>query len=272
MRAQRNLVSSIKASQQLNLQGFAIGNGWTDPLAQAKFYPYAAYHQCRQLLGHPCVSSSDYQKMTALEPKCSAAIERCGRTEGHTECKEAMKRCDDMTGIFANSGINMYDIRKPCVGGLCYPMDNLTRFFNEAHVKAALGVNRPWEMCSGPVHERFTVDYYQSFTSNVAEALESGVRVMLYAGDMDYICNSMGIEQWVSALEWPGARAFRAAPVEEFKVNNRWAGSERYSGGLSFVKVYGAGHMVPMDSPAAALHLVKQFLRDKPVSASNADM
>jgi len=36
--------------------------------------------------------------------------------------------------------------------------------------------------------------------------------------------------------------------------------------GLSFVKVLEAGHMVPMDKPAAALQLLTQFMSNQPLA------
>jgi hypothetical protein len=39
------------------------------------------------------------------------------------------------------------------------------------------------------------------------------------------------------------------------------AGSVREAGGLTFVKVYKAGHMVPMDQPKHALDMITRFTR-----------
>lgn len=47
-------------------------------------------------------------------------------------------------------------------------------------------------------------DWMQNNDGDVAIVLETGVRVMIYAGTDDFICNAIGNERWVEALEWPG--------------------------------------------------------------------
>ena len=76
------------------------------------------------------------------------------------------------------------------------------------------------------------------------EMLEDGVRVMIYAGDQDLICNWLGNRRWVDALPWGGAAEWAAAEDCDWHVGGEPAGSVRQSGPLSFVKVYDAGHMV----------------------------
>jgi carboxypeptidase C (cathepsin A) len=40
---------------------------------------------------------------------------------------------------------------------------------------------------------------------------------------------------------------------------------------MTFLQVYEAGHMVPMDQPEAALSMLNTFLRNEPFVASNAE-
>lgn len=44
----------------------------------------------------------------------------------------------------------------------------------------------------------------------------------------------------------------------------RTASAKEGGGSLTFLQVYEAGHMVPMDQPAAALALLNGFLTNKP--------
>ena len=78
----------------------------------------------------------------------------------------------------------------------------------------------------------------------IPEMLEDGVRVMIYAGDQDLICNWLGNRRWVDALQWDGAEAWAAAEDCDWAVAGSVAGGVRQVGALSFVKVYKAGHMV----------------------------
>lgn len=66
------------------------------------------------------------------------------------------------------------------------------------------------------------------------------------AGDCDWICNYMGNEAWTLKLDWAGGEGFRAAPQKDWTVrgSNDAAGLSRSYGGLTFLQVYEAGHMV----------------------------
>ncbi len=81
--------------------------------------------------------------------------------------------------------------------------------------------------------------------------LEAGKRVLIYAGDQDIICNELGNRWWV---EWARAQD------EPWEVDGEHAGTIKTAGGLSFVSVAGAGHMVPMDKPKQGLDMITRFI------------
>jgi carboxypeptidase C (cathepsin A) len=62
----------------------------------------------------------------------------------------------------------------------------------------------------------------------------------------------------VLALKWARGDEFRAA--KETSWNNN-AGLIRQVGPFTWLQVYNAGHMVPMDQPKAALDMLNQFLK-----------
>lgn len=98
--------------------------------------------------------------------------------------------------------------------------------------------------------------------------LAAGIRVLIYAGDQDLICNWLGNERWVDQLNWVGSDSWIKAEEEVWSVGEEEAGSVRQVGPLSFVKVFGAGHMSPMDKPPQTLHMLTAFTRNKPLGPS----
>lgn len=74
--------------------------------------------------------------------------------------------------------------------------------------------------------------------------MADGVRVLVYAGDRDLICNWLGNRRWVDALEWEGSAAWAGAADRVWEVQGEAAGEVRAAGPLSFVRMYKAGHMV----------------------------
>jgi len=123
---------------------------------------------------------------------------------------------------------------------------------------------RPQESCNMMVHGDLSGDWLRDYSLLLPEMLEDGVRVMIYAGDLDLICNWLGNARWVDGLEWAGAEQWAAAPEAEWSAGGGTAGGTvRSAAGLSFVKVYQAGHMVPMDQPQNALGMISAFTRGK---------
>jgi hypothetical protein len=139
--------------------------------------------------------------------------------------------------------LNIYDVHKKCVGSLCYDFSLAQKFLNDPAVRSSLGVgDRKWEMCSGKVHEDMMADWMRNLEPTIPPMLEGGLRVMIYAGENDFICNWLGNHRWVKAMEWSGRAAFNAAMPEPFVVDGTTAGDvTELEGSLSFVKVSESG-------------------------------
>ncbi len=85
--------------------------------------------------------------------------------------------------------------------------------------------------------------------------------MLIYAGDLDFICNWLGNSAWTLDLEWSGKTGFNAAPMAPWTMPNGTVGGEaRTYGGFTFLRVYNAGHLTPMDQPAAALALLNTLI------------
>jgi len=109
-----------------------------------------------------------------------------------------------------NPAFNVYDIRKKCdIAPLCYNMSNADVFLNLPEVQAKLGVSgRKWVECSQEVHTFLLGDWINNLATKVAGILESGLEVLVYSGDKDFVCNWRGGEAWTQAVEWSGQKDF----------------------------------------------------------------
>lgn len=114
------------------------------------------------------------------------------------------------------------------------------------------------------VHAEMMEDWPHDFSHVLPELLAGGVRALIYAGDQDFICNWLGNRRWVDALPWAGAGDWRTARDARWTVDGEQAGVFRAAGPLTFLKVGGAGHMVPMDQPKHGLDMITRFIRDEP--------
>lgn len=245
----------------INIKGLAIGNGLTDPAIQ--YGAYADY-----ALQNKLISQGLHDRIQFLYPVCRVGAQICAGHDWKVECLLALQFCQ--VAIFesimmAAGNINVYDIRKECKGALCYEeFQILDKFLNQKSIRDALGVgDRRWEACSPSVYQDMMGDWMKQYDNLLPEMLADGVRVMIYAGDQDFICNWLGNRRWVDALEWHGADDWAAEEDFEWSVHGKPAGMVRESGGLTFVQVYQAGHMVPMDQPENGLDMITRFTRSK---------
>ncbi|KAK4435970.1 Serine carboxypeptidase-like 49 [Sesamum alatum] len=247
--------NKAKEGIHVNLKGFAIGNGLTDPAIQ-----YGAYADYAMDMG--IITQTEHDRINKALPLCESAIKLCG-TDGTISCMAAYFVCNTIfTAIVARAGdVNYYDIRKKCEGNMCYDFSNLEKFLNEQPVRDALGVGDvQFVSCSSTVYQAMLMDWMRNLEVGIPALLEDGIKLLVYAGEYDLICNWLGNSRWVHAMEWSGQKEFVAASEVPFKVDGSEAGLLTSHGPLSFLKVHDAGHMVPMDQPKASLEMLKRWM------------
>lgn len=89
--------------------------------------------------------------------------------------------------------LQYYDIRKKCIGSLCYDFSNLEKFLNQKTVRDALGVGDiEFVSCSPTVYQAMLVDWMRNLEVGIPALLEDGINMLVYAGEYDLICNWLG--------------------------------------------------------------------------------
>lgn len=250
--------NKAKEGLHINLKGFAIGNGLTNPEIQYKAYPDYA-------LDMGLITKSDYNTINKMLPACEQAAKSCG-TDGGDDCVTSYMVCNDIFNriMSISGGINYYDIRKKCEGDLCYDFSSMETFLNEKSVRDTLGVgDREFVSCSSDVYDAMLTDWMRNLEVGIPGLLEDGIEVLVYAGEYDLICNWLGNSRWVHAMEWSGQKQFGASPTVPFVVDGAEAGLLKSHGPLTFLKVHNAGHMVPMDQPKASLQMLRSWTLGK---------
>jgi cathepsin A (carboxypeptidase C) len=238
------------------LQALAIGNGLTDPEIQYQYYAQMAYNSTT---APSVIDESTYDRMVNKIPLCVKEIQGCQTSD--KMCDKAYEQCNlfEVDPVTA-TGVNPYDLRLPCVGDLCYNFTQVDTYLNRADVQKELGVDKKWEDCNTRVNIAFEGDWMKNFQTQLPDLLAAGMRVLIYAGDQDFICNWLGNKAWALALDWSGNAAFNKAVDHSWNVNGKEAGIIRTAQNFTFLQVFLAGHMVPMDQPENSLEMVNQFL------------
>ncbi|KAF1899745.1 hypothetical protein Lal_00019876 [Lupinus albus] len=247
-----------KQGIHINLKGFAIGNELTNPAIQYRAYSDFA-------LRRGLITKKDQDSLNKLIPNCEQDMKNC-QTEGGDSCGSAYKTCtnifDYLLSIIGKKGTP--DIRKKCEGDMCYDFSNNDTFLNNDKVKDALGVkDLDFVSCSNTLFDDMLEDWMKNLEVDIPSLLEDGIKLLVYVGEEDLICNWFGNYRWVRAMKWSGQKKFMSALTIKFIVDSVEAGDLTSYGPLSFLKVFQAGHMVPMDQPKASLEMFTRWMGGK---------
>jgi len=238
---------------KINLKGLAIGNGWIDPLIQAGSYGPFAW-------ANGLITSDELQDVQQAYAQCESDINNGDYSDAFWDCTEVFDTVLEYAG-----NINYYDIRKQCnPPPLCYDLDPITEYLNQASVQKQLGVNQTWQTCNMNVYSAMeTSDFDYSYLDDIPLLLTEN-RVIFYNGNYDLICNFFGTSALLNSMQWPGQNGFLKAPNTTWTVSGSSAGTFRTYQNLTYVVVANAGHMVPHDQGANALNLLSHLLTGQP--------
>ncbi|KAI0033637.1 serine carboxypeptidase [Vararia minispora EC-137] len=258
--------------EPVNLTSIMVGNGLTEPLDTLLSYYDMT---CTPASTKPVVDISTCVRMKKALRRCEIGYKKwCIDTYDDMNCGSINSFCEnELMGPFDATGLNPYDITQQCedINDLCYPVTReITNYLLRLDVRSELGVDShaaSFSACSDRVGSAFalTQDGLHDSSVYVGALLERGVRVLIYVGTYDWICNWVGNERWTLRLDWSGRTEFAAQELRDWKVDGKVAGKTRSANGLAFATVNAAGHMVPYDKPAEALHLVRHWLADTPL-------
>ncbi|KAK9710395.1 hypothetical protein K7432_008444 [Basidiobolus ranarum] len=254
-------------TERINLQSIAIGNGLVNPLIQYKYYSKMACDST-----YPAIlPKSTCAQMDSYYPQCEKYINSCYSTRNAQTCASALNYCNQILNKFNNArGVNIYDIRQKCPSqNQCYPVQQgLTTWLNDEQIEKQLGVEGgSFQQCDDGVYRRYTQvsgDWMYPYFEVIPSLLSDGIRVLVYAGDADFICNWYGNKAWTLDLDWSGKTQFNQAQDLPWNNGATAAGEVRNYGNFTFLRVFAAGHMVPYDQPQNSLDMINRWIGNKP--------
>jgi cathepsin A (carboxypeptidase C) len=114
----------------------------------------------------------------------------------------------------------------------------------------------------------FGADWMKNYHEQIVDLLADDIRVLIYAGDCDFICNFLGNKKWTLELDWDGKVEFQNAADTPWMVDGVEGGLSKSYEGFTFLQVYDAGHMVPMDQGYRSLVMLNMFIQNIPFPKS----
>ncbi|KAG8731485.1 hypothetical protein FRC11_004013 [Ceratobasidium sp. 423] len=259
---------------KINLKVLSIGNGLTDPYSQ---YPgYVKYAMSNPY--HPLVDESTIQKANNslyMKGGCMDQIKACNLKESDVNpvCSAAQVYCNQEVLSPLAGDYDVYDVRVKNPDP--YPYD-ITKVLTDPEFRKKIGAESNWTMTNTQVYSNFatTGDWMKNSRQDLEKVINSGVRTLILAGDADYICNYMGFESTVDALQTQFTSEFKQQGWTNWSVAGTTAGQYKNAGTFSYLRVYQAGHEVPaygngnLAVGQAALVYFTQAMQGKPVSSA----
>lgn len=283
--AESAATSSATPRVHVNLESLMIGNGLTDPAVQFLSVPdFACSEKNKYRLFEP--DSETCESLYSKANTCGTLMQQCERFQSRIVCVPAALYCwGSLYGPVQDLGVNMYDVRMKCDrevdGDLCYPqMGYIETLMNKPAIKKQLGVpsSVEFQSCNMELNQQFMMqgDSMVNSAALLPPLLEDGVRVLIYAGETDFMCNAMGNHDWV--LDFPNAfheeiNNATEVPLYTFAkgIKPKRAGwvvkAGDHAGNLTFAWIENAGHMVPHDQPAVALNMLNRWVANKDLTS-----
>ncbi|KAI0696431.1 serine carboxypeptidase [Cytidiella melzeri] len=234
--------------------------------------------QCQHMTFRPITAISSCVAMKRALPRCKQWLrEGCYNHRDHIDCEAAVAFCESiLMDPFKDTGRNPYDLSKNCEGPyvetLCYPVTKkIGKYLEKPEVRKQIGVDPSLSAnftgCSWDLRTRFRIthDHYNPTQYYLGALLDRGVRVLVYVGENDWICNWVANERTSLELEWHGQARFAKEPLRPWTHREHVAGKTRSAGALTFATVIGAGHMAPYDKPEETLEILRRWLAGKPL-------
>jgi cathepsin A (carboxypeptidase C) len=282
-------VNVFRGSPDINLKGFAVGNGYFDSEKLGNSLIFFGYY-------HGLIGDSSWSQLVKFCCQGSAGRDSCNfvRTSS-PECQEEVNKA---SAVIRGNNLNIYNLYQDCDNapsnserrGLSrehldrklvfrsihgsnasFPLGNsvgdsppcvddsfVGKWVNQPSVRAALHIPshvQNWDICSSAVEQGYTT-LYSTMKPQVLELIGSGkLRGMVYNGDVDMACNFLGDQWFVDDLGLEVTDEYK-----EWTLDGQVGGFVKHFKNLVFVTIRGSGHMVPQDKPGPAFKLISTFI------------
>ena len=269
------------SQEKLNFKGFAVGNPYTDYYSGvgAQMETYWG----KQLIPKP--SWDEYLKNGCTDPStlinstlCDLFIIRYSQIIGNLNpyaldypvCLSSQQQ-RMMQFIYEGIGNNRYlhsfsiNDYEPCE-------DNYAaNYLNRDEVKSAIHVHSDivWEECSRTTKYRLAdkmIPMQHYYTKILNSKSHPDLRVLIYSGDDDGVCGTIGTQRWIYDLGFPVESLWKTWYNNEGQTAGyitKFATPFVRENRLHFVTVHFAGHEVPTYKPSEALQLFEMYINNK---------
>ncbi|CAG9465549.1 unnamed protein product [Pedinophyceae sp. YPF-701] len=282
----------------VRLEGYAVGNGCTDPVYDGNAYvPFAAGmslipQRLYDVAFTACGGGSFWNYTANPNPECQASMAHIHALVSQLNMYDILNKCwrpgpqshaAALADAIAAHGptwplrpVLRNGQRVPSWASLlrdeglglnppCIRTAMADDWLNSEAVRAAIHA-RPaseigkWTVCADSID--YTHDMGSMLQYHAELITQHKLRSLIYSGDHDMAVPHTGSEQWT---RWMGEQLGVVEPWRAWEVGGQVAGYVARYSGLTYCTVKGAGHMVPQSNPEEALEMIRRFVQDKPL-------
>lgn len=209
----------------IDIQGIALGNPWTDP--------YNQYDVSNFAHGLGLISQGQKNKLKQVNDECRATL-KSGKYSSRA-CYSLLDNVVDASSITGSPKVLMYDARKYVSSTRSFPIghEDVEKYLNRADVRKSIhatSAQHRFTECADPPFNALSHQDGKGVTNELSEILNKGLRVFVYSGQFDIICNHLGVELMLQELTWTGQSGWLKAQPGIWVVNHET---------LGFVKTFG---------------------------------
>ncbi|DBA89195.1 TPA: hypothetical protein ACH3X1_016344 [Trebouxia sp. C0004] len=280
------------SSNSINMQGFLVGNAWTDAGFDNEgavdfWWTHALISdEVRDSLLRSCnfsgVGPLQQEALTAASFDRNSKLEECLKAISQTQ--HAMQRIN-IYDIYADVCLPKHVHNEVTQLGLQlghHPANNIVSisapgdydpcvdneveiYFNRPEVQKAMHANMtgmpgPWVDCNPNIAYSMD-DLFTSMLPKYRDILrhQADLDILIFSGDVDGIVPVIGTRRWLASLELPIIKEWRPW----YSHTGQVGGYVEVYDGLTFSTVRNAGHMVPYTQAERAYYMFSHWIHGK---------
>ncbi|KAI6165271.1 Alpha/Beta hydrolase protein [Pisolithus thermaeus] len=252
-------------AEPIVVSALLINNGWIDPLIQnIAYYTFAQNAPGYGQLLPDAVLANISQALWG-EGGCVEQERACyaagNSSASDTVCLSADNYCGNYVVTPAMGNYDPYDLRQN--SSALFPPEYYINYLSIESVKEQIGAETTYEECPNKPYFKIikTGDDARTFLPDLSQLANSGLKILIWAGDTDIICNWVGVYAAVRAMDWYGNEELNNTSLTNITLNEIPIASVANVDNFTFARVFGAGHEIPAFKPAAALEIFTQVVR-----------